>query len=41
MKPYTCPECGWEAPEMATGEQTERMVIYHFSVCHPALLETV
>ncbi len=36
---YTCPECGWVAPEVATGEQTERLVIYHVSVCHPALLE--
>ncbi len=35
---YACPECGRELPEMATGEQTERMVIYHFSVHHPALL---
>ena len=38
---YTCEHCGWEAPEVEAGEQTERMVIYHFSVCHPALLETV
>ena len=38
---YTCPECDREVPEMITGEQTERTVIYHFSVHHPALLGVV
>ncbi len=38
---YTCEHCGWEAPEMITGEQTERLILYHYDVCHPALLGAV